>query len=575
MKAFWTWNPVCSGEFRRFDEPYMLHHNDWLFDREVWRSMFSRMAESGFDSMVFANTHPFPFMIRCPRFPEAGMLDDAELERYQEVYRWIMREGKAHGIETWLLFFSVYYPEPFLDHHGFHDRAAYSAGDLAIDYTRCCVEEVLKTYSDLGGIIGEASENITGPRGRFLREAVVEPFQELAAGKRLILRGWWSERDELVREVVEPARVPIAFSVKYTWEHFVHHDPDPLFTEWASSIGPENTMAEFWISNYEPLTCFAHSTIRKITHRLEALGCAGFSLHPLSMYEWPFTSDRCWTYQFDRDAAYYCGWGGQDAVPDEQRALLEDERTLSGLEAASEILKLSALYFAGDRQNQWHPQFCSVRHADCVRLLTIEDMCSMRSIRTHWSGGWWRPFDSLDWRTTFTGQPTMHFDDYDPAASGVYGPFQFAEEMERLAAASAQAVSRAEERYRTPGQRCLLKHASASALLGWFWAQRARAGIEHVAGRRAAAARHMERAIGHFSEMERIEATHREPFRILTGRCAQANNWDMPRAALELELADYRAGVTGGIYRAGITEHRDTSYHPRGMFGWYRANRPK
>ena len=570
IKAFWTWNPVCSGEFRRFDEPYMLHHNSWLFDKNVWRETLRKMADFGFNAMIFANTHPFPFMIQYNRFPEAAMLDDAELARYREAYQWIFREARSCGIDPYLLFFSVYYSEPFLDHLGLYDRAAYAASDLAIDYTRYCVEETLKTYPDLAGIVGEASENISGSRGVFLREAIVRPFEQHAAGKKLILRGWWSDRDELRREVIDQAHVPITFSVKYTWEHFVSSNPDPLFTEWVQTAGAENTMAEFWISNFEPFTSFAHGTVKDIVGNLNKLGCEGYSLHPLSLYEWPFTSDKCWDYQFDRDAAYYCAWGGGDAVPPEQKVLFEDEAVMPGLEAASEILKTVALYFAGDKQNQWHPQFCCVRHADCIRLLTIEDMCQLSSIRSHWSGGMWPPFDSLDWRTTFTGQPTMHFEDYDTDNTVAYGPVQFIDEMDSLADKAFAAVNAAKGRYESDGQKCLLMHAEANALLGRFWAERARAALAHIGNDQTSAIGHMQKALDHFKELEALEATHRAPFRVVTGRCAQANNWDLPRSALEQELNDYTAGVFGKIYRAGTPEHRDTSYHPRGMFAWYK-----
>ncbi len=564
LKAFWTWNPVCSGEFRRFDEPHMLRHNAWLFDKELWRRLFRSMALCGFNGMVLANTHPFPFMVRNDRFPEAALLDNPALERYQRAYHWIIREGLRHGIETYLLFFSIYYPEPMLEHLGVFDRGAYEASDLAIDYTRCCVEQTLTEYPELGGLIGDASENIHGSRGAFLRQAVAEPFESLANGKRLILRGWCSDFDEFRTEIVERVRVPITFSVKYTWEHLVHPNPDPLFMDWVRDAGAANVMAEFWISNVEPFTCFAYSTVRGIISNLSQIGCAGFSVHPLSVYEWPFTSDRCWKHQFDRDAPFYSAWGEGEMPQSPVRALLEDESVRPGLEAASGILMLAALYFGGDRQNQWRPQFCSVRHPDGIRLLTIGDMCALTQQQSRWGTGLWKAFDSLDWMTTLTGRPVMHFEDYDPDRSGVYGPIEFAEEMDLLASRAESAVNRAERRRRGTRTRCLLKHARAMALLGRFWAERARAAVAHVSGDQAEAIRHVENALEFFRETERLQASHANAFRAITGRCAQANNWDMPRAALEAELRDWRLGRLDGRYYSGVTEHRDTSTHPRG-----------
>ena len=574
IRAFWTWNPVSSVEFRPFDEPYMLAHNEWLFDKDLWRELFRKMADYGFNGMVFANTHPFPYMIEYERFPEARMLDAAELARYQEIYRWIFREGLSHGIETYLLFFSIYYPDPLLKRLGLHDQEAYSVNDSAIDYTRYCVEQLLMAYPNLGGVIGDASENIKGGRGEFLREAIVRPFERIAAGKKLILRGWCSDFEELRNEVAAQTKVPIIYSVKYTWEHLVHENPDRMFLEWVSSAGAENVMAELWISNFEPLTCFAYSTVEGILANLRNLGCPGFSLHPLSMYEWPLTSDRCWEHQFDRDAAWYCAWGERpEAIPDEQKALVEDEELRAGLEAASETGKLAALYFAGDKQNQWHPQFCSIRHADGVRLLTIEDMCNLGDPHIQALTGTSEAFDSLDWMTQLTGHPTKHFEDLGPAYGRLYGPEEFAADMDSLVDKALSGIATAKGKYRSKGQRCLLRHAAAQALLGRFWAERARAGIAHTELRLSAAVSHMQAALGAFRQLEALEGTHRNPFRVLTGRCAQANGWDTPRRALQAELADYRAGNISGRYYAGKIEHRDSPTTAHGKLEWQKKRK--
>lgn len=564
-RLFWTWNPVASVEFRPFDEPHMLHHNEWLFDRQVWHDMFGRMADCGFDGMVFANTHPFPYMIEYDRFPQARMLGDSALRQYQDAYRWIFRTAGQYGIQVYLLFFSIHYPEPLLDYLGVYDKDAYRVDDFAIDYTRYCVEKTLETYPDLGGIMGDASENIHQHRGVFLRQAVVEPFERLAAGKSLILRGWWSDRNEFRREITDKSRIPVTLSVKYTWEHLVHSDPDPLFMEWVHDFGGPSVMAEFWISNFEPLTSYAYSTVEGILRNLRGLGCAGFSMHPLSMYEWPFTSDRCWKYQFDRDFSWYCAWGEcPDALPATHKSLIADDAVRQGLEAASNILILSALYFAGDRQNQWHPQFCSVRYPDGVRLLTVHDMARLPELKCQWGKGTWEAFDSLDWMTAFTGRPTMHFHDYDPSNAEAYGPDDFANDMDSLADRAWAIASVHLAANESSVQSCLLRNAIACALIGRFWAERVRAATAHVLGDRFLALDHMRKALDWCRQLEALESLHREPFRVLTGRCALSCTWKDVRDALEQELSDYRNGITDRSYPAGSIQHRDSSMQPRG-----------
>ncbi len=549
----------------------MQMYNDWLFDRKTWTDMFASMSKAGFNAMVFANTHPFAYMIKYEKFTEAAIISDEELEKYQTAYHWIFAEAKRHGIEVWFLFFSVYYTEPYLDHLGVYDRDAYAAHDHAIEYTRYCVSEFLKEYPEIDALFGEASENIHGSRGTFLREAIVRPFEEHASpDTKLIIRGWCSDEKEFKDELVDKTDVPIIFSVKYTWEHFVHSDCDPLFTEWTENAGAENVIAEFWISNFEPFTSFSYSTVCGILSRLKEMGCQGFSIHPLSMYEWPYTSDKTFDYQWERDEPWYSSWGDTVCSTKEMQPFIEDYDIRSGFEAASEILKLSAVYFAGDRQNQWHPQFCSVRHSDGVRLFTIKDMCSLSEQLSPWGweAGSYKAFHKPDWMTSFGEESVMHFEDYFEDATDAYGPQQFISDLESLVLQAEKSIKLAKEKFSGEKQLALVRHAEAQVELGNFWAMRARAGLSFVTGDHPYMLACMEKALEHFRKVEELESRNRDSFRVLTGRCAQANDWSTPRIALERELVDYKKNVTDKIYYSGKLQHRDTSTHPRGMFGW-------
>ena len=82
LRAFWTWDPVSSGNYRAFDEPFAYRNNKWFFDKSVWQKMFRAMSGCGFNAMVLANTHPFPFMLDLPKYPDARVLDEPTLREY-------------------------------------------------------------------------------------------------------------------------------------------------------------------------------------------------------------------------------------------------------------------------------------------------------------------------------------------------------------------------------------------------------------------------------------------------------------------------------------------------------------
>lgn len=540
LRAFWTWNPVSSVTDRPFDEPYACRHNAWFFDPSIWTRTFRAMSEAGFNAMVLANTHPFPFMVNLSQYPEAKVIDDARLSDYVSMYRWIFREGRAHGVESYVLFFSVYYPDPLLQHLGMEAREAWKATDFAVEYTNYCVRQLLRTYPDLAGIVGDASENIDPEKREFfLQRAVIDAIDDERPDSRLMIRGYWSDPSKMTGELRRRGGTPIIWTNKYTFEHLVHTQPDPMFSRWVEAAGADNVAAEFWISSFEPWSCFSLRTIEGILANLQRLGCAGISVHPLSMYQWPRSPDTLFDYQWERDRAFYAVWGGTRVQDITEPAWTTKPALREGFEAASAIMERLALYVAGDRENQWHPQFCSIKDYNRTppHLLTIEDMLHFEDQRVFQLGkDWWRHV---------TGQRVVHFAEHTASGtpSGAYGPEQFIEELEELAgralAAAQQALSGGQADRSTESAAL---DALCMAKLGEFYAHRSRAALLRGRGDDAAAVDEMGSALGRYSELAEVDSRHRGPFRVLAGRAAIVGDFSDTLRNLEAEYADAASG---------------------------------
>ena len=540
LRAFWTWDPVSSGNYRAFDEPFAYRNNKWFFDKSVWQKMFRAMSGCGFNAMVLANTHPFPFMLDLPKYPDARVLDEPTLREYQRMHRWIFETALDYDIASYLLFFSIYYPEPLLRSRGLTGRESALPTDFAVEYTSDCVRELLGTYTDLAGIIGEASENITEKRETFIQQAIVDAVDSVRPDVALYLRGWCGDAEGFVSGIKRRGSRPIRYSVKYTYEHLVDSNPDPAFTRWVEVAGAENVAAEFWISNFEPWTSFSFDTVEGILQNLEELGCDGFSLHPLSLYEWPRTSDENFKFQFQRDLVWYSTWGGQTVEQlvrqGQPKWLLRNHRLIPGFQAGSRILEILSLYIAGDKQNQWHPQFCSVRDEHGPHLFSIEDMLHLEDQPQFWGRDWWREI---------TGDRVVHLAEYIESGTpdGAYGPEEFIEELSDLA---EQAVSAGEKGMRSAsGEKELpsfARDAFCQGRLGQFYVERFRAALAHARGEDTEALEHMSRAIGIFREIRGVDNSHRSAFRVITGRHTILGDWTDTLRALEAEYADASEG---------------------------------
>ena len=533
LKAFWTWNPVSSVTSRPFDEPYACRNNSCFFDKGVWTKTFAAMQDAGFNAMILANTHPFPYMVNLVEYPEAKVIDDARLAEYQSIYHWIFGEGLRHGIGTHVLFFSIYYPDRLLAHLGITAQDTQQAPSHTVEYTNYCVRQLLRTYPELAGVVGDASENIAAEkREEFLQQAFVDAVDAERPDIDLMIRGYWSDPSKMTGELKRRDGRPITWTNKYTFEHLVSTEPDPVFKSWIEKAGAPRVAGEFWISNFEPWSCFSFKTIQGIVSNLEKLGCAGFSVHPLSMYQWPFSPDTLFEYQWERDKAFYQAWGGAK-TPDIRPDLI------AGFEAASCIMERLALYIAGDRENQWHPQFCSIKDYNRTgpHLLTIEDMLNFDDQKVFQIGkNWWQ---------NVTGQRVVHFAEYleSGTPAGAYGPEEFINELTSLA---STALESAEKGLSAAGDDKALTSAALDAYcmakLGKFYAQRSRAAIAHGRGNDPEAVRAMGLAVESYRQLVEADTPHRKPFRVLAGRAAIVGEWQGTLDALIAEHSDTSAG---------------------------------
>ncbi|MCL5104586.1 MAG: hypothetical protein M1133_10820 [Armatimonadetes bacterium] len=541
LKAFYTWDPVSAGTYRAFNEPAAYANNKWFFDKSVWQKMFRAMSGCGFDALILANTHPSPFMIDLASYPDAKIIGEPALMDYQRMHHWIFETALDYDIASYLLFFNIYMPERLLAAQGIDASQARVPSDFSLEYTHHCVRELLETYPELVGLIADVGSNLAGDVGvrpQFVQQAIVDAVDAARPDVRLYLRGWEGAPEEIVGSVKRRGGRQVGYFARYTRDCLVDAGPDSEFNAWVEAAGAENIIADFQAANVEPWTCFSFDTVEEIVENLNRMECEGFALRPLSVADWPRTSDEYFKFQWQRDLVWYSAWGGtsveqllRSGLP---KWLLRNSRLMPGFSAGSRILELLALYFA-PQSGYWGPQFCSIWDADAsvFHLLSVADMLGE-------SGGvWWQDV---------TGDRAVRLAEY--VRSGTpedsYGPDELIEELADL---SEQAVSAGEKGMRSAsGEKelpSLARDAFCTGRLGEFYVERLKAALAHARGDDAEAVEHMNRALGLYREIRGVDNSHRGPITIVVGREAVEYTWTTTLKALEAELADASNGRFG------------------------------
>lgn len=470
LRAFWTWN----------QHPDKKH----FFDKSVWQKMLRAMHSCGFDSVIFADGQP-----------TANTPID-----YRNMYKWIFETALDYGIAPYVMI-------------GVPDDAD------KLEFACVSSREMLESYPELKGVFLSSAN-----------QAIVDAIDAARPDASIYICADFSDPKPIADAVKRRGGRRINYSVKYTGNYLVDADFDPAFAAWVDAAGAENIAAEFTVANFEPWTSFSYDTVEGVLANLSEMGCGGLSLHPLSISQWPHSSDAFFKYQWQRDLIWYYAWAGKSveqlARQGQPKWLARNVKVMSGFEAGSRIMELLSLYFAGNKLTAWKPQHCSFICDSNTHLLTIEDMLHLDSVPE---------FSALNWWTEITGDRVVHLGEYIASATpeNAYGPEELIEELADLC---ELAISSGEKGMRSAsGEKELpsfARDAFCMGKLGEFYVERLRAALCHARHNDSEAAEHLARALGLYREMAEVDSSHRE-----------VSNWANVIKMLEAEYADATNGV--------------------------------
>jgi hypothetical protein len=409
------------------------------------------------------------------------------------------------------------------------------------------VRQLCDTYPELAGIYAEASENIhVDLRAEFAKDTIVSGIHDSSQRPMLLFRGWISDPTAMKQAVLDEYDGECFFGVKYTFEHLVHRRPDPEFLRWVHTCGADRVLAEFWISNFQPFGCHDLELAAGIHEELRALGCAGFTSHPMDLYAAPFvqgTQQR--VLQLDRDHAWYATLSGAC----ESGLQLESTRfglanlPVDTLRAASRPFVRASWYITGNKQNFLQPQllaFVAQTERRQAELQHLDRWRHLGPLTAASFGRWPEQLDGLVPR--YPGDTEGEFGLTDLLAG--------LDELEQGWEDVPDSAPGLGDIYDVWRGDLRAQHALALA-----WTERVRAVIAHVEGRRERALKALRLSLAHACLVPDL-LRHDGPYRLLIGRHTFIIRWSELIAALEAELADYAAGRLQGHYYFGTAEFR-------------------
>ena len=144
-------------------------HTATMKDPRFWEAYLDMMVENRFNAFTLWTMHPFTYMVRPTNFPEASTWTDAEFAQWQQLYRSIFRMAKERGLDTYVVFWSIFVSEAFQKVHKPGAKNFYphyyvegDTSDVTRRYLRESVTQMLLEYPDLDGIGVSHGEGMAG-----------------------------------------------------------------------------------------------------------------------------------------------------------------------------------------------------------------------------------------------------------------------------------------------------------------------------------------------------------------------------------------------------------------------------
>jgi hypothetical protein len=225
-------------------------HRDTVRDLKFWEAWLDMMVENRFNAVSLWNLHPFTYMVQPKSFPKASPWSPQEFAQWQHLYREIFRMAKERGLDTYIVFWSIFVSREFSQNYGAAKKNFYphyyvpgDTSEIVRRYLRESVTQVLQEYPDLDGIgvsHGEGMADMTPlQRQQWVDDVLIAGMLDAKRPVKLIHRvpfssGTSSEPgvsksvEEITRTAMERLGNrfdgPIWVEMKFNWSH-AHSTP--------------------------------------------------------------------------------------------------------------------------------------------------------------------------------------------------------------------------------------------------------------------------------------------------------------------------------------------------------------
>jgi hypothetical protein len=329
-------NPSFAVRTIKFNlpwEPYresksMNYHLSTCRDLKFWESFLNMMFENRFNVLALYNMHPFPYMVKLDKYPEANPFSDKEMEDWKVFWKNLFRMAKDRGIDVYIVNWNIVVPKPFAQRHNIPELNDTSS--ITKDYTFQSVLKLINEYEELGGVgvtLADWMNNMSAPqREDWIADTFIKAINQAKSKTKFMHRAVLSGSPVEMRRVIDEAKLPdpVLVEIKFNWSHghstpylaLTHDNTTGTIDKGFWSPEPTNYKIQwmirnedFWILRWgEPDFIRRHMEVNKKNYvNGYHIGSEGYI--PAFDYFTKTDIGKTWQYGFQRQWLFYMLWG--------------------------------------------------------------------------------------------------------------------------------------------------------------------------------------------------------------------------------------------------------------------------
>ncbi len=307
-----------------YEYPYTPENFPWFYDKQMWVKYLDMLATNNYNAVYLWNGHPFASLVKLKDYPFAPEVDDATMQKNQEMFSFITNEASRRGIMVIQMFYNIIVSKPFADHYGIATQDRHRPiTPIISDYTRKSIAAFIEKYPNVGLLIclGEAMEG-TDTDIEWMTKTIIPGIRDgLKASNRndeppIILRSHDTDGPRVLAASL-PLYKNIYTMSKYTGESLTTYEPRGPWAEThrqLAAAAPLHISNVHILANLEPWRWSSPAFVRKTIKAMKEVHHArGLHLYPQASYwDWPYSADNIngkRLLQMDRDWMWYAAWG--------------------------------------------------------------------------------------------------------------------------------------------------------------------------------------------------------------------------------------------------------------------------